>query len=159
MSGVGFRSTGNYNSPHARARPRHSEPPRDRGSARACGSAGRLPRDDAAAALKQALADGRAEIAQRLEAHPYAGSEVAAAYAFLTDQVLRLAYDYATTQLYPRPNPTASERLLLLAVGGYGRGEMALHSDLDIALVTPDKPVAWTEQAIEALLYLLWDLG
>jgi [protein-PII] uridylyltransferase len=124
--------------------------------------AGRLEgteRADFAALLKGALTDGRAEIARRLEARPYAGSEIAAAYAFLTDQVLRLGYDYVTTQLFPNPNPTASERLLLLAVGGYGRGEMALNSDVDIALVTPDKPVAWTEQVIEALLYLLWDLG
>ena len=118
-----------------------------------------LERTEAAELLKQALADGRAKIARRLDAHPYAGSETAAAYAFLTDQLLRLAYDYVTTQLYPLPNPTASERLLLLAVGGYGRGEMALYSDVDIALVTPDRPVAWTEQVIEALLYLLWDLG
>ena len=124
--------------------------------------AGRLEgteRADFAALLKGALTDGRAEIARRLEARPYAGSEIAAAYAFLTDQVLRLGYDYVTTQLFPNPNPSASERLLLLAVGGYGRGEMALNSDVDIALVTPDKPVAWTEQVIEALLYLLWDLG
>jgi [protein-PII] uridylyltransferase len=79
--------------------------------------------------------------------------------AFLTDQVLRLAYDYVTASLYPNPTRPRSERLLLLAVGGYGRGEMALHSDVDIALVTPDKRVAWTEQVVEALLYLLWDLG
>jgi [protein-PII] uridylyltransferase len=113
----------------------------------------------ATALLKQALADGRAEIERRLAAAPYAGSEAAAAYAFLTDQVLRLTYDFVTGQLYPLPNPTASERLLLMAVGGYGRGEMALHSDVDIAFVTPWKPTGWTEQVIESMLYLLWDLG
>ena len=48
------------------------------------------------AILKQALADGRAEIARRLEERPYAGTEAAAAYAFLTDQILRLAYDFVT---------------------------------------------------------------
>ncbi|MBA3676006.1 MAG: [protein-PII] uridylyltransferase [Sphingosinicella sp.] len=109
--------------------------------------------------LRQALAEGRAEIARRLEEKPYQGSESAAAYAFLTDQILRLAYDFVVTRLYPIANPTHSERLLLMAIGGYGRGEMALHSDVDIALVTPWKPTGWTEQAIEALLYLLWDLG
>ena len=46
-----------------------------------------------------------------------------------------------------------------MAVGGYGRGEMALHSDVDIAFVTPWKPTGWTEQVIETMLYLLWDLG
>jgi [protein-PII] uridylyltransferase len=113
----------------------------------------------AAEILKQALAAGRAEIARRLEERPYAGTEAASAYAFLTDQILRLAYDFVTHQLHPRGNATTSERLLVMAVGGYGRGEMALHSDVDIAFVTPWKPTAWTESAIEAVLYLLWDLG
>ena len=61
--------------------------------------------------------------------------------------------------LHPLANPTTSERLLLMAVGGYGRGEMALHSDVDIAFVTPWKPSDWTETVVEAILYLLWDLG
>ncbi|HEX9964646.1 MAG TPA: [protein-PII] uridylyltransferase [Allosphingosinicella sp.] len=110
----------------------------------------------AAAILKQALADGRAEIARRLEERPYAGSETAAAYAFLTDQIVRLAYDHKVSGLAP---PEAADRLLLLAVGGYGRGEMALHSDVDIAFVTPGEPGRWAKQAVEAVLYLLWDLG
>jgi [protein-PII] uridylyltransferase len=117
------------------------------------------PRLAATALLKQALSDGRAEIARRLEQKPYAGSEAAASYAFLTDQILRLAFDFTTTALYPLSNPTASERLLLMAVGGYGRGEMALHSDVDIAFVTPWKPTTFTEQVVETMLYLLWDLG
>jgi [protein-PII] uridylyltransferase len=109
--------------------------------------------------MKQALKEGRAEIVRRLAEKPWQGSETAAAYAFLTDQVLRLAHDFTVTRLYPVGNPTAAERLLIVAVGGYGRGEMALHSDVDIAFVTPWKPAGWTEQAIEQILYLLWDLG
>ena len=109
--------------------------------------------------LKEALANGRAEIARRLAERPYAGSEIASAYAFLTDQILRLVYDLVTVRLHPLHNPISSERLLLMAVGGYGRGEMAVHSDVDIAFVTPWKPTSWTERSIEAILYMLWDLG
>jgi [protein-PII] uridylyltransferase len=116
-------------------------------------------RKEVAEILKAALAQGRAEIARRLEDKPYAGMEAAAAYAFLTDQVVRLVYDYVTIRAHPRGNATTSERLLVMAVGGYGRGEMALNSDVDIAFVTPWKPTPWTESAIEAILYLLWDLG
>ncbi len=116
-------------------------------------------RKEAAELLKAALAAGRAEIARRLEERPYAGTEAAQAYAFLADQILRLAFDYVTLKLHRRGNATTSEWLLMLGVGGYGRGEMALHSDVDIAFVTPWKPTAWTESAIEAILYLLWDLG
>jgi [protein-PII] uridylyltransferase len=109
--------------------------------------------------LKDALARGRAEIASRLLDKPYQGTETAAAYAYLTDQILRVAYDFVTGQLHPNANPTDAERLLLMAVGGYGRGEMALHSDVDIAFVTPWKPTGWSERVIESMLYLLWDLG
>jgi len=109
--------------------------------------------------LKQALGDGRAEIARRLEERPWQGSETASSYSYLTDQILRLAWDFVTVRLYPLGNPTSGERLLLMAVGGYGRGEMALHSDVDIAFVTPWKTTPWAEQVVEAMLYFLWDLG
>ena len=42
--------------------------------------------------------------------------------------------------------------------GGYGRGEMAPYSDVDIGFLTPFKQTSWTEQVIEAQLYTLWDL-
>ena len=118
------------------------------------------PRRQAVVALlKGAFETGRAEIARRLAEHPSRGSEAAASYAFLTDQVLRVAYDYVTQHVYPNNNPSAGERLCLAAVGGYGRAEMAPFSDVDIAFLTPWKQTHWAEQAIEAILYLLWDLG
>ena len=116
-------------------------------------------RRDATAILKVALEAGRAEIARRLIEHPSRGLEAAAAQAFLTDQLLRLLYDFTTKRLYRSSNPTAGERLTLIAVGGYGRGEMAAYSDIDIGFLTPWKQTAWAEQIIETMLYALWDLG
>ena len=46
-----------------------------------------------------------------------------------------------------------------MAVGGYGRAEMAPHSDVDIAFLVGGKRNGWCEQVVEAMLYLLWDLG
>ncbi len=109
--------------------------------------------------LVSALADGRAEIARRLSEAPSHGLEAAAAQAFLIDQIIRLLYDFVTERLYPKPNATTSERLTLIAVGGYGRGEMAPFSDVDIGFLTPWKQTAWSEQVIESMLYALWDLG
>ena len=116
-------------------------------------------RQSATALLSRALAEGRAEIARRLAEHPSRGLEAAAAQAFMIDQIIRLLYDFITERLYPKPNATTSERITLIAVGGYGRGEMAPYSDVDIGFLTPWKQTAWSEQVIESMLYSLWDLG
>lgn len=116
-------------------------------------------RNGSTALLKPALEAGRAEIAARLIEHPQAGREAASGQAFLIDQLLRLIFDFTTQRLYPLNNPTSSERLTLTAVGGYGRGEMAPFSDVDIAFLTPYKQTGWAEQVIESILYTLWDLG
>jgi [protein-PII] uridylyltransferase len=110
-------------------------------------------------ALRDALGEGRCELERRLAEAPSAGHEVTGGYSFLTDQLLRVIHDHVTTHLYPVPNRTRAERLAILAVGGYGRAEMAPHSDIDIAFITPMKRSPWCEQVIEAMLYILWDLG
>ena len=109
--------------------------------------------------LRRALESGRAEIARRLAEKPSAGTECAAAQAFLVDQLVRLIHDHVVGNVYRSSNRSTGERIAILAVGGYGRGEMAPHSDVDIAFVTPIKQTAWCEQVIEAMLYFLWDLG
>ncbi|MFC3175291.1 [protein-PII] uridylyltransferase [Novosphingobium bradum] len=109
--------------------------------------------------LRGALDAGRAEIARRLAEKPGAGAECAAAQAFLVDQLVRLIHDHVVGNVYRASNRSTGERIAILAVGGYGRGEMAPHSDVDIAFVTPIRQTPWCEQVIEAMLYFLWDLG
>lgn len=116
-------------------------------------------RQAAALRLKAALEAGRTEIARRLEEHPARGHESAASGAFLMDQLLRVLWDFTVTRLYPNSNPSAAERMALVAVGGYGRGEMAPFSDVDIGFITPWKQTSWSEQVIESILYSLWDMG
>jgi [protein-PII] uridylyltransferase len=79
--------------------------------------------------------------------------------AFLMDQLVRLLYDVTTTQVYPVMNRTAGEHIAVVAVGGYGRGELAPGSDLDLLFLLPYKQTPWGEQCVEFMLYLLWDLG
>ncbi len=109
--------------------------------------------------LRQALDDGRAEIARRLLDKPTAGNDCAEAQSFLVDQLIRLIHDHVIGDVYRSSNRSSGERLTVMAVGGYGRGEMAPHSDVDIAFLTPSKQTAWCEQVIEAMLYFLWDMG
>jgi len=50
-----------------------------------------------------------------------------------------------------------SQALSLVAVGGYGRGELHPHSDIDILLILGEPESNETRQAIEFFLMLLWD--
>lgn len=109
--------------------------------------------------LRDAMDKGRAEIERRFMEHPTRGLEMAASGAFLTDQILRLLWDFTVQRLYPNNNPTSAQRMTLIAVGGYGRGEMAPYSDIDIGFLTPWKQTSWSEQVIESMLYALWDMG
>jgi [protein-PII] uridylyltransferase len=52
-------------------------------------------------------------------------------------------------------------RCYLIAVGGYGRGELYPHSDIDLLILIPDQAEndVRLNQDIESLIGLLWDIG
>jgi [protein-PII] uridylyltransferase len=108
--------------------------------------------------LKDAQKTGRAAIAARLDAEPRNALSVTTSYTWLTDQIIKLTFEAVTQRIHRNPNPTEGERLAVLAVGGYGRGEMAPFSDVDLLFLTPYKITAWAESVIESMLYILWDL-
>ena len=97
-------------------------------------------------------------LAVSFTAHPHEARALIRANSYLTDVLVTTALTVATTHLHPRPNPTTSEHIAVLAVGGYGRAEMAPFSDVDLLFLTPYKTTAWTESVIESMLYMLWDL-
>ena len=47
----------------------------------------------------------------------------------------------------------------VVALGGYGRGEQCIHSDVDILLLFEKKVPAQAEDLIVDIIYPLWDLG
>ena len=108
--------------------------------------------------LAQANERGRAAIASSFRAAPLNARPAQRAYAHLTDGLIHTVLKIATTHLHPLANPTKSQRLSLLAVGGYGRAEMAPFSDVDLLFLAPYKLTAWAESVIESMLYILWDL-
>jgi len=50
-------------------------------------------------------------------------------------------------------------RIALVAVGGYGRGLVGLHSDVDVAIVCDDPTDPQVAAVAEGLLYPLWDVS
>ena len=92
-------------------------------------------RQDIVTCLRGALDRGRAELARRLEEAPATGHECNGGHSFLVDQLVRLLHDHVVTDVYPAANRSSGERLSILAVGGYGRAEMAPHSDVDMVAV------------------------
>jgi len=108
--------------------------------------------------LKTALKAGRAEVKRRFLADND-GAAAVRANAFLIDQVIRLTHEAATERVFQAANRSDGERIAVVAVGGYGRGEMAPFSDVDLLFLYPYKQTPWVEQVIEFTLYLLWDLG
>ena len=117
-----------------------------------------LDRGPFVAPLKATLTKGHAEIRSRFEATGD-GAAVMREQCFLMDQLIRVLFELVTGEIYPLPNPTSGERLAIVAVGGYGRGELAPYSDIDLLFLLPYKQTPHTEQVVEYLLYLLWDLG
>ncbi|MEM8728816.1 MAG: [protein-PII] uridylyltransferase [Pseudomonadota bacterium] len=115
-------------------------------------------RDAIVAILREATSDGRAAIAAAFRDAPFAARPLTRSYTFLTDGLVGATFHAAAHHLHPVPNPTAAERLALVAVGGYGRGEMAPFSDVDLLFLTPYKITSWAESVIESMLYVLWDL-
>jgi len=115
-------------------------------------------RSAAVTVLAETRRAGAEAIAAAFARNPREAHGTIAAYAWLTDVLVRATLRFVTTHLHPLNTPTEAERLAVVAVGGYGRAEMAPHSDVDLLFLTPYKVTPWAESVIESMLYILWDL-
>src|SRR5215475_928737 len=85
------------------------------------------------------------------------GQQSVQAYASFMDGFLstlfRLAMDDAKKEGAP-PAP-----VVLVALGGYGRGELGPLSDLDLMVIYDGEMGPYIQRVTQGLLYTLWDLG
>jgi [protein-PII] uridylyltransferase len=94
------------------------------------------------------------EAHEELKARFFAGEsveELVHARAALIDAVL--------CEAWRRHCETHCGAWALVAVGGYGRGELHPCSDVDVLLLAPDAPPAAAGAAVEKLVAFLWDIG
>jgi len=106
--------------------------------------------------FKQALQDCNADLAKRFYAHEDIERLVHDRARFM-DQLLHLAwhrFDWHENLSSWRKN-----RVSLVAVGGYGRGELHPHSDIDLLILLERGNYANHASNIQSFLTLLWDIG
>jgi [protein-PII] uridylyltransferase len=113
----------------------------------------------ALAHIKSIFNEARAQVKARVEAGEMQGLAAAHALSAIQDTLLQVLYDFATKHFYYAQNPTQAERIAIVATGGYGRGQMAPFSDVDLLFLRPYKETPWGESVIEFILHMLWDLG
>jgi [protein-PII] uridylyltransferase len=118
----------------------------------------RAIRREAVRILCAARARGNDAIAAAFAAAPFDSRRATRSWSWLNDGIVTTTYALARDRLHPLPNPTDGERLALIAVGGYGRGQMAPFSDIDLLFLSHWKLAPATESLIESMLYILWDL-
>lgn len=86
------------------------------------------------------------------------GREICTRRADLVDVLVRHVFNAATETAEDK----TAQPLAILALGGYGRGELNPFSDVDVMILhqAGGKRVSpYVEQVVEQILYLLWDIG
>lgn len=86
------------------------------------------------------------------------GRDVAAARSDLVDVVVGRACRMAAAELAPRL-PVDQDQIAVVALGGYGRRELAPFSDVDLLFLRADGADDEVKAVVERALALLWDSG
>ncbi|MGA9795045.1 MAG: [protein-PII] uridylyltransferase [Rhizomicrobium sp.] len=116
-------------------------------------------RQEALGLIKDRAGEARSRVRERSESGAMSGLAVSRALSDVQDVLLQVLYDFACNHFYFAQNPTQAEHLAIVATGGYGRGQLAPFSDIDLLFLRPYKQTAWGESVIEFILHMLWDMG
>ena len=103
-------------------------------------------------AFRSALSRGRHEL-RRYHTAGSAAQDILSSNAWLIDRILTIAWTFHA------PQEMESTRSALLAVGGYGRGELHPHSDVDLLILFRSKPTSAERLFSETYIRFLWDIG
>jgi [protein-PII] uridylyltransferase len=107
------------------------------------------------AASKRFLNHYREEI-KLLHQAGESGESVVQALTVMTDMLVMKLYRCIMEDL--AESGQADEQLTLVAIGGYGRGELNPHSDIDLMFLHNGKSPQRVENIAQKLLYFLWDM-
>ncbi len=116
-------------------------------------------RKEALVLVKGAFQNARGRVKDQVMMGKLHGQAAARQLSAIQDSVIQVLYDFAVKEFYQPSKKDAFEQLTVVATGGYGRGELAPGSDVDLLFIRPFKPTTWDQHVIEFILYMLWDLG
>ncbi len=117
-----------------------------------------IPRQEALEKLRTELGIQRGRIHQQFEQRKTSGVATARNLALLMDHIIEQLARHAGLP-HPDQPSAGGESFCLCATGGYGAGLLAPFSDVDLLFLTDRPPSDTLIQAIEYVLYTLWDLG
>ena len=100
--------------------------------------------------FRHTLEQGDEELRRRFEAGTPA-ARLVPLRAHLVDELLVRAWNHFLDD--------AANDIALVAVGGYGRGELHPGSDVDLMILLPDSGAPRLSERIEKFLMFLWDIG
>jgi [protein-PII] uridylyltransferase len=115
-----------------------------------------VKRDVAIGAFRRHLTRIQRTVRDEFEAGGLPGVKAARKLAALTDGLIAGLHSYALTNVV---GSAEVGRLTIAATGGYGRGELAPFSDIDLLFLTSTEPSPQALLLVEFMLYFLWDLG
>ena len=108
---------------------------------------------DTLSVVKYYLNSKRSELLELHRSGTTRGREVCTAYTKTIDNLLKTLFDFYSSRY------DIKDSVSTVAVGGYGRGELNLRSDIDIMVVYKRKITKDIEEFTQKMLYLLWDCG
>jgi len=117
-----------------------------------------VARDVALGALRRELGRFQAQVQKAFESQEIHGLAAARQLSRHMDGMLFNIQNYAAAMV-PSTSGGREVDFALVATGGYGRGVLAPHSDIDLLFLTEREAGPRTRRMIEFMLYLLWDLG
>jgi len=104
------------------------------------------------------LAEQRETIGQRLW-DGASGAEVMAALTELVDGLIIGRYRTVVRRMDERAVEISSQHCCIVALGGYGRRELAPYSDIDLMFLYRPDAATVVPDLVRQLLHQLWDLG
>jgi [protein-PII] uridylyltransferase len=115
-------------------------------------------RAETLAVMQQAYEQARHAIRADFMEDGDAGHAIRQASAMI-DLLIGTLFQFSGNYLYRKKKIGLKKRLTIIAVGGYGRGELYPYSDIDVLFLHDTEDWGQASKIAEFILYILWDMG